>query len=240
MSDKRSWFPTEETLTESMPTDYCYNFFRQYPNAANVRSKQVWNISKIIYILIRYLHWLVLCDRHISKNFINIKSFHLHNNPVKSLLLLVSLCRWTNQGTERLRQLLENTQQKMSEPRTESMSFTVTLCCLPPLWSQSPCTPSRLAADTPASVLCYNRFLLADENFVSTTVHWVLHKQSSFILWLFGISQGNDQTKGVPGSMISARCTVGRLKKSFLDEQIRQEGIVFLLVSHRVIPDVFG
>lgn len=110
MSDKRSWFPTEETLTESMPTDYYYDFFRQYPNAANVRSKQVWNISKIIYILIRYL--FVLCDRHISKNFINIKSFHLHNNPVKSLLLLVSLCRWRNRGTETLHQLLENTQQK--------------------------------------------------------------------------------------------------------------------------------
>lgn len=118
-------------------------------------------------------------DRHFSKVFVNIKSLNLHNNPGKSVLLLVSLYRWTSSGTESLSHVLKNTQTKNGRARYSGLCPSLlTLCCLLPLWG--PIT----AAASSACVSCYNHFLLAGENYISTTAHWVPDKQNSPFMWL--------------------------------------------------------
>ena len=91
-----------------------------------------------------------MCDRHFSKNCLNIKSFYPHNDPVKSGLLLVA-DRLTKGRCRDLKLLA----QKYSDKNWQSqVPKSITLDCLVPLWSQSHCTPSRFAPVSPAFVSC--------------------------------------------------------------------------------------
>ena len=109
-----------------MPRDYYYYSFRRNPNADKVRSKQVWNISKIIYLPITYLYWLVLYNRHFSKCFINIKSFHLCENRVISLFIQMNKLKYRE---------VKLFAQEYSDKKCQSwvlkpVSFIVIFCCL--------------------------------------------------------------------------------------------------------------